>query len=299
MNRREWLSQVASGWGMLVASSWPMGWVIGQEARRKRILFFTRSQGFEHSVIRRPSPNVLSHAERIVVDLGKKHGFDVVASKDGRIFIPEELHKFDAFFFYTTGDLTREGGDNNPPMPPEGKQALLRAIEQGKGFIGSHCASDTFHSPGDRRRHQSREQQDPYIAMLGGEFITHGIQQKATMRVTSPRFPGLKDVQDFQLFEEWYALKNFAPDLHVILAQDSKGMKGAEYQRPLFPATWARRHGQGRVFYTSMGHREDVWTHPLFQQILLGGIAWALRNVDADVSPNMDKVTPDAMKLPA
>ena len=47
-----------------------------------------------------------------------------------------------------------------------------------------------------------------------------------------------------------------------------------------------------RVFYTSMGHREDVWTNPLFQQVLLGGLSWAAGNVEADVKPNLMEVCP-------
>ena len=74
-------------------------------------------------------------------------------------------------------------------------------------------------------------------------------------------------------------------------------MDGAMYQRPPFPATWARKHGKGRVFFSSMGHREDVWTNKTFQQVLLGGIAWALGNVDADITPNIGKVTPKAEQL--
>ena len=54
---------------------------------------------------------------------------------------------------------------------------------------------------------------------------------------------------------------------------------------------------KGRVFYTSMGHREDVWTNPKFQQVLLGGLSWAARNVDADVAPNIAQVTPKANEL--
>jgi hypothetical protein len=46
-----------------------------------------------------------------------------------------------------------------------------------------------------------------------------------------------------------------------------------------------------------MGHREDVWTSPIFQQIVLGGLAWALKNVDADVTPNIDQVTPKANQM--
>ncbi len=55
---------------------------------------------------------------------------------------------------------------------------------------------------------------------------------------------------------------------------------------------------KGRVFYTAMDHREDVWTNPAFQQVLLGGIAWALGKVDADITPNITQVTPKAGQLP-
>ncbi len=74
-------------------------------------------------------------------------------------------------------------------------------------------------------------------------------------------------------------------------------MKGKPYQRPRFPSTWARRHEKGRVFYTSFGHREDIWTNPKVQAIMLGGIAWALGNVEADATPNLDKVAPKANQL--
>jgi type 1 glutamine amidotransferase len=69
------------------------------------------------------------------------------------------------------------------------------------------------------------------------------------------------------------------------------------YQRPSYPATWARMEQKGRVFYTSMGHREDVWTNPKFQQVLLGGINWAAGNAEADVTPNIAQVTPGANRL--
>lgn len=295
MNRREML--LSSGALALGMSAFPRGFIHADDGKRKRLLFFTKSSGFEHSVVHRNKPDELSYAEKIVTELGQKHGFDVHATKDGRVFIPEEIAKFDAFCFYTTEDLTKEGNDKNPPMPPEGKKAFLEAIANGKGFIGSHCASDTFHSPGNRGANQPAGERDPYTNMIGGEFIIHGKQQKAWMRNVGPDFPGAKDIKDFQLHEEWYALKNFAPDLYVILAQDSQGMEGKEYQRDLFPATWARKHGKGRVFYTSMGHREDVWVNPTFQQLLLGGIAWALGNVAVEFTPNIEKVTPKAMEL--
>ena len=75
-------------------------------------------------------------------------------------------------------------------------------------------------------------------------------------------------------------------------------MKGDMYQRPPYPETWARKHEKGRVFYTSLGHREDVWESDFFQSLLLSGLSWTLGNVEADVTPNIEKVTPNANDLP-
>ena len=69
-------------------------------------------------------------------------------------------------------------------------------------------------------------------------------------------------------------------------------MTGKDYDRPDYPETWARMHDKGRVFYSSMGHREDVWANPLFQGLLLGGMAWAAGIEKAEIEPNAKVVTP-------
>ena len=74
-------------------------------------------------------------------------------------------------------------------------------------------------------------------------------------------------------------------------------MKGDVYQRPPYPATWARKHHEGRVFYTSFGHRDDIWTNPLVQGLIAGGFAWALKNVNADITPNIRKAAPRCSML--
>ena len=298
MNRRDMLLRSGAGALALGAYSFPMGWAAGRDGAPKKILMFTRSQGFEHSVVKRGPDNAPSLAERVMTELAKKNNFEITCTKDGREFIPENIAKYDVFFFETTMDLTKEGSDNQPPMPVEGKKAFLDAIAKGKGFVGCHCASDTFHSPGVGWANQEKDKIDPYIAMLGGEFFSHGAQQSAKMKVVDDKFPATAGLMDFDLKEEWYSLKNIAPDLHVLLVQTTQGMKGREYQRPDFPATWARRHEQGRVFYTSLGHREDVWESPLFHKIVLGGLAWAAGNVEADVKPNVATVTPEASVVP-
>jgi type 1 glutamine amidotransferase len=264
-------------------------------AEPQKALFFTKSAGFEHSVIRRVD-GALGHAERVLIDVGKKQGFEVTATKDGGVF-DGDLDQYAVLIFYTTGDLTTAGRDQTPAISPRGKQALLDSVRGGKGFVGIHCASDTFHSQGELQKNQ--EQRDPFVEMLGGEFMYHGQQQAARMTVMNNTFPGMESLgEGVSLYEEWYSLKNFASDMHVLLINETEGMRGDGYRRPRYPATWARRHGCGRVFYTSMGHREDVWLNPIFQDIIVGGIHWAMRRVDVDIPPNIARVTPQADVLP-
>jgi hypothetical protein len=266
----------------------------------KKILFFTKSSGFQHSVITRKGDQ-LSLAERVLIDLGRSHGFDVVASKDGRMFEPDTISQFDAFAFMTTGDLTAQEdpqktlakeGKGAHPMSPRGKQALLDAIESGKGFVGMHCATDTFHSKGS--------EVDPYIEMIGGEFSGHGKQQEALIRIADPGFPGVSayGTESYRLNDEWYGQRNLGDDLHVILIQDTEGMEGKDYERPPYPMTWTRQQGKGRVFYTSMGHREDVWESPKYQGLLIAALNFATGRIDASTEPNVSKVTPGYQQVP-
>ena len=271
----------------------------------KKILVFTKSSGFQHDVIKRTNEN-LSFAEKILKQMGETNNLDFTFTKDGTLITADNIAKYDAFLFYTTGNLTTTGTDRNPPMTDEGKAAFLAAIQQGKGFIGVHSATDTFHSPGnvvlsEASINNGSTRLDPYIQMIGGEFVMHGDQQKAPQICADHKFPGLAAMPaDFGPMEEWYTFKNYAADLHVILAQDTTNMKKVGnnhwYDRPNFPSTWAHLYGKGHVFYTSMGHREDVWTNPVFQQVLLGGINWAVGNVEADVTPNLKEVSPEAYK---
>ena len=279
---------------------------------KKRILFFSKSSGFEHSTIRDPAlpfkaapgSAVPGLAFQVMKALGEANNLDIVFSKDGSLFAPAYLAQFDAYFFMTTGDLTEVGTDGNPAMTAKGKEAFLQAIEGGKGFIGAHCASDTFHSPGGKEMTEQRwlddgDNADPYIKMIGGEFIIHGSQQASHLIVADAKFPGISAVTaDNHMTEEWYSLKDFAKNMHVLLVQDTTGMTGAPYARPAYPSTWARMYGKGRVFYTNMGHRDDMWNSALFQSVISGGISWAVGRVDADVTPNLDQAAPQGSVLP-
>jgi len=308
LNRRQML--LASGAALLGPAA--LNRVLaGSTTAPKKVLFFTKSQTFQHGPITRHDGK-LGLAEQLLTDLGKEHGFEVLATKDGSVFEPDKVGQWDAFVFYTTGDLTstaKNNYENAPPISPAGKKAFLDAIRGGKGFMGMHSATDTFHSKDKQNPpnvfNSPSADLDPYIAMIGGEFIVHGSQQKVKLDITDAKFPSASGFgsTSFDLNDEWYALRNMPDDLHVIMSYDTSSFprkSGGDhcYDRPNFPMTWARLHGKGRVFYTAMGHREDVWENPKYQGLLLGALSWITGQVETDVTPNVARVTPDYKTLP-
>ena len=276
-------------------------------AEKKRVLLFTKSSGFEHQAIKvvNGEPSI---AEKALREIAAKNNFELTASKDGRIFDSQEIHSYNALIFFTTGDLSTEGNDKNPPMSPQAKQGFLEAIHNGKlGFVGIHAATDTFHTPPDSQDHRYTaygEKSDPYIRMIGGEFIIHGQQndprlQTAKVIIDDPKFPGLEGVQSpVSLEEEWYSMKDFAPDLHVICTLDTSTMNGNAYKRPPYPVVWARMDGKGRVFYNAIGDRPENWQNPFHLNLLAGGIRWAIGDAKASVTPNLKTAAPGYAEIP-
>jgi uncharacterized protein len=183
-------------------------------------------------------------------------------------------------FANTTGDL---------PLPD--KEGFIKWIEDGGAFMGMHSASDTFHKFGG------------YLDMLQGEFAGHGAQVPAALIKADQAHPATAGLPDqWQLKQE---------EMYLIKHHDRSKLRSLWHMRHhpnkpeeagYFPVAWNRMHGKGRVFYTSLGHREDLWddsadlkgrvnpveTSKQFQQHILGGIKWALGLAEGSAQPNPD-----------
>ena len=228
---------------------------------QKKVLVVTVTKGFRHSSI--------ATAEKVLGELAKKSGaftVDYVRTEEDMAtkMTAEALKGYDGFIFAnTTGDL---------PLPD--KDAFIAAINSGKGFIGMHSCSDTFH--GYR----------PFIEMLGGEFQTHGAQVGVECLVQDPKHPAVRHLAEAFCLqqEEIYLMKSYDPKrVHELLMLDKHPNQKTVAGR--FPISWCRQHGQGNVFYTSLGHNESVWENAAYQQHLLGGIKWALGLEPGDATP--------------
>ena len=225
----------------------------------KKLLVVTVTKGFRHSSI--PT------AEAVLGSLAERHdAFSVdYARTDEEVrqkMSPEMLKNFDGVIFAnTTGEL---------PIPD--KEAFIDWIQSGKAFPGMHSASDTFH------------QFRPYIEMLGGEFQTHGPQVEVDAVNEDPSHAACSHYgPHFKIFDEIYILKSFHRQrVHGLLTlhhHPNSKIPGD------YPIAWCKNSGKGKVFYTSLGHREDVWTNREYQQHILGGILWSLGLAPGDGKP--------------
>ncbi|HET7559345.1 MAG TPA: ThuA domain-containing protein [Limnochordia bacterium] len=135
-------------------------------------------------------------------------------------------------------------------------EALVQFVRGGGALIGIHSATDTAHDC------------DRYMNLIGGRFRTHPQQLDVTVQLSDPAHPITKGVAPFTLHEELYVMWYDPTHVHELLHTTSH--LGAR-----LPVAWTREEGRGRVFYISLGHREDVYENPHFLRLLKQGIGWA------------------------
>ena len=216
---------------------------------------------------RRPGPTATPEVQQAYADAQVK--FREALTNDLKQLAPENLKKYDAVVFAsTTGEM---------PIPDP--QGLLDWIKNGHAFIGIHAASDTFH------------RWPEYLDMLGGEFDHHGMQLSIDCLNQDPKNPATAALPPIWTIdqEEVYQFKKYDPtkvhDLLILDKQPDPSRKPGHY-----PVSWCKPYGTGHVFYTSIGHREDiidsdpnmanrkksVEISKAYRAHVLGGIEWAL-----------------------
>lgn len=277
--------------------------VLNVEAAPKRVLVVSTTAGFRHSSIEVGNAVIEQLAKdstAFTVDIvnvnpsgpefrgpdGKPDAAKIREANRAALadkMSPEGLKQYDGIIFNnTTGDL---------PLPD--REAFLAWIKSGKGFVGMHAATDTFHGF------------PPFIEMIGGEFKTHGPQVEVDIINQDQECPACRHLgKNWVVFDEIYQFKNFdRTKVHGLLTLD----KHPNDKTPGdYPIAWIKEYGQGRVFYTALGHREDIWdanwkdgkgerknspeVAKAYQQHILGGIKWALGLEKGDATPQIKRV---------
>jgi type 1 glutamine amidotransferase len=267
--------------------------VTTQGAARKKLLFLTHPALYKHSS--------LPFAEKAVTEFGKTGGFDVTTLEgykqetraiDLSILTPEYLSQFDGLMLMTNGNL---------PLTDVQKKGIVDFVKNGKALIGVHCATLTLYDYPE------------FGEMLGGYYLKSlvptdmiGKGKIGVLKVEDTTHPATKMLgTSWPLNEEFYEFGHAVWDpakptenisqvgrlhilmpfsrtrVHVLLSLDTEHMdlsgapgivKGADY-----PQAWTVNAGRGRTFYTTLGHRDDIWTNDaVFRAHVTGGIRWAL-----------------------
>lgn len=260
---------------------------LGAQAAGPRVLFLSKSAGFQHSTITSKDGKP-SHTDTQLTEIVGGLGGTITCTKDASLVSKDNLKNYDVVIFYTTGDLTTPGTDGQKPMAATGVAELTEWIQGGGGFMGFHCASDTFH-PDPQCGPPSA-----YGKLIGGEFTTHGGQFAGILKTVSPGHPLVANVPaDWKIADEWYVLCNYNKEnIHVLELLDpgDERAKQEKYNIPAYPIAWCSAQGKGRVYYNAQGHREDVWSNPQFHTVVGDAITWCSGKGELKAEPNYDKV---------
>jgi type 1 glutamine amidotransferase len=237
--------------------------------QQRRILVFYRCEGFVHSSI--------PHGNFAVQEMGRKTGafrVDLADSYDS--FSTENLDQYDCILLNNTSGMRF--------AEPSQHDAFLDFVEAGKGLVGFHGASDNF------GRHPECR------ALVGGQFNGHpwnaggmwAFKLDDPNHVLNRAFVG----KGFWHRDEIYQYK---PDsyqgpevlrLLVSLDMNQEAVSSRIDDGPReVPVSWIRSAGEGRVFYTNFGHREETYQSPVIVKHMLDGIQYALGDLQADSVP--------------
>jgi uncharacterized protein len=243
------------------------------QTKRKRVLAIGEVKGFQHDSV--------SHALASFERWGKETDlWDTYIRTDTQLITKKKLQGnaknldyFDAVVFYTTGEL---------PLDDEQKAALLSFVrDEGKGFIGVHSATDTFYKWPE------------YGEMIGGWFDMHPWNTfLAPIVVEDKNHPATAHLpKEMVIHDEIYQFKNFdRTKLRVLMRLDEKklDLKNKNVRRTDndFAVTWVKDYGKGKVFYSTLGHREEVYDMPEIRKMYIEGVKWALGLTQADTTPH-------------
>jgi len=222
--------------------------------RPSRILYFTHSAGYRHDVI--PA------SREILKRLGEMSPrFEVVTAEDVAVFSAENLRRYGAVMFFTTGEL---------PVNDIQKQALIDFVRDGGGFLGVHSATDTFY------------RWPEYGKLIGGYFDEHPWHQGVRIDVADQSDPLVAFLgASIAITDEIYQIRDFdVGGSKVLLRLDPASVDLARnnvHRHPYgWPLAWTRSFGSGRVFYTALGHEEAVWRDERYQKLLRNAVLWAI-----------------------
>jgi type 1 glutamine amidotransferase len=249
------------------------------------LLVFTKCRGYVHASI--------PYGARAIQLMGEKTGaFQATVSDDIASFEPERLREFDGLClmsalgeFFLPDDFDKLPADQQAVA--RGKDARLKAnfyawLSSGKALSAIHGGCYSFHDT------------PAFAELFGAAFDRHpwNADEKIAITLDDPQHPVLAAFggHGIEIIDEGYQFK--APysrqTMRVLYSLDPTRM---EMNKPDlradrdFGLCWVKRHGEGRIFYSALGHNNEEFWNPVLLRHFLDGIQFSLGDLPGDTTP--------------
>lgn len=253
---------------------------------KKKMLVFSKATGFDHWTI--------PHNAEMLKILGKKTGaFEIHIKYDIEQFDKNNLKNYDAVILNNCNPsgpdrdlfadlLVQHTNLSAPEIKTRAalyEENLMNYVEEGGGLMIMHGAITV------------QNNSMAFSRMTGGSFDYHPKQQEIKLKEVDKNHPmvkafkgnGFTHVDEPYFFKNAYSEYNFRPLLYMEVDQ-LEGLRAKVDEKVIY-VSWIKRHGKGRVFYSSPSHNAQSMAHPELLQFFLDGMQYVVGDLQCDDSP--------------
>lgn len=236
-----------------------------EPSAERKLLVYSKASGDVHESI----PVV----ELVLRLLGEETGaYTAVFNNNEQEFTPDYLRQFDAVFFNNTS-MVQDAFSTDAH-----REALLDYIRSGGGWAGLHAATDAGGDSWIQYTQMVGAQSD------GAAWSQHGTWPLIVQDTEHPIASGFGR-EEFTVSDEVYQFKNYARnEMRVLVTVDVDESDPVGRPDHDNPVVWVKKYGEGRVFYTSLGHNKEIFFDATILQHILNGIEFALGSLKAGTS---------------
>jgi len=233
------------------------------------VLVFSKTNGFRHI-------DAIPAAHAMFADFAESENWTLFPTENAAVFNAEDLAKFDLIVWNNvSGDVFTD----------EQREAFKAHMEAGGQFLGLHAAG------GDREYAWQWRPQD----LIKTQFVSHpNIPhfQDAELIPEDQSHPATRHLPEkWVQNDEWYTFETSPRDkVNVLVSIDedsynpSTWMFGRDLSMGDHPMIWHHKIGEGRVFYSALGHQASSYSDESYRMLLLEASKWLLEKPE-DVKP--------------
>ena len=180
----------------------------------------------------------------------------VALETDKDVLTSGALNAFDVLVHGTGFTRTERGADGSvnrvPDLTPEQENGIFEFVAGGKGLVGIHGTAWWIGGKA--------------VDLIGGHANWHPPGMTFTVQIADDAHPITQGIDDFEVEDEIY-MSAWDPTIHILAT--------ATWSDKQHPMAWVKPYGDGRVFYTTLGHGPGTFERAAMQKLVTQGARWA------------------------